>query len=287
MTLSGFSFVRNGMKFAYPFCESILSVLPIVDEFVIAVGRSDDNTLEQIKAINSDKIKIIETVWDDSLREGGKTLAQQTNIALKNISSDWGLYLQADEVVHEKDLPTIQHACKEYLNNAKVEGLLFSYKHFYGSYEYVGDSRRWYRNEIRIVRNNIGINSWGDAQGFRINDRKMKVRNIEAEIFHYGWVKSPTHQQQKQKSFHKLWHSDSWVNEKLGKGEKYDYSHGGKLSRFLGTHPSVMKERIAQQDWEFLYDGFSVRAPIKESFMNWIENKTGFRVGEYKNYELI
>ncbi|MBS4029133.1 MAG: hypothetical protein KGZ58_10940 [Ignavibacteriales bacterium] len=284
MKISGFSFVRNGVKFDYPFRESILSLLPIVDEFVIAVGKSEDDTLEQIRAIDSDKIKIIETVWDDALRDGGKILAQQTNIALDAITGDWGFYVQADEILHEKDLPIIVQACEENIKTKNVEGLLLSYKHFYGSYDYVGNSRRWYRREIRIVRNNIGVRSWGDAQGFRIAERKLRVKSIDAEIYHYGWVKSPFHQQQKQKSFNKLWHSDEWVKQRVGEAEKFDYSDSGKLLPFTGTHPAVMKERVADQNWKFQYNLSDVHETTKEKFLNFVEEKTGKRIGEYRNY---
>ena len=63
MFISGFSMVRNAVKLYYPVKESIESILPIVDEFVIALGNCDDDdqTLEEIKKINSNKIKIIHT----------------------------------------------------------------------------------------------------------------------------------------------------------------------------------------------------------------------------------
>jgi hypothetical protein len=287
MSISGFSFVRNGVKFDYPFCESILSILPLVDEFVIVVGKSEDETLEKVRSIDSDKIKIVETVWEESLREGGKILAQQTNVALENITGDWGFYLQADEVVHENDLPKIKDACEQYFVDKSVEGLLFSYHHFYGSYNYVGNSRRWYRNEIRVVRNRIGVRSWNDAQGFRISERKMRVKKIGAQIFHYGWVKSPVHQQEKQHSFHKLWHSDEWVQAHVGDSKNFDYSQSGKLSLFNGTHPTIMKERIQRQNWNFEYNPFLVREHIREKILNWTEEKTGMRIGEYRNYTLV
>ncbi len=88
MKVSGFSFIRNGQKFGYPFVESIKSILPICDDFYIAVGNSDDDTLEIVKSINSDKIRIIETVWDDSLRAGGQVLAVETNKAFQAIPED-------------------------------------------------------------------------------------------------------------------------------------------------------------------------------------------------------
>jgi glycosyltransferase involved in cell wall biosynthesis len=287
MKISGFSFVRNAVKFDYPFLESISSLLPICDEFVVAVGKSDDDTLKRLREIGSPKIKIIETVWDDALRTGGHVLAQQTNVALDHVTGDWAFYLQADEVVHETDLPGVRDALKRFHADPRVEGLLFSYKHFYGSYDYIGTSRRWYRSEIRVVRNGIGVRSWGDAQGFRIDGRKLRVKGVDGSIYHYGWVKSPDVQMAKQRSFNRLWHSDGWVEQKLGQGASFDYEGGTKLERFTGSHPAVMQERIKSADSKFTYDPSKVKAPLKDTLLEWIESKTGIRIGEYKNYELI
>lgn len=287
MKISGFSFVRNGIKFDYPFLESIQSILHFCDEYVIAVGNSDDGTLEAIQSIRSNKIKIIETVWDETLRSGGAILAQQTNIALDNVTGDWAFYLQADEVVHENDLPIVRRAMEDFLDRRDVEGLLFSYNHFYGNYDFVGDSRRWYRHEIRVVRTGTGVKSRGDAQGFRIGERKLRVKLIPASIYHYGWVKSPEKQQAKQRSFHRLWHPDEWVTKNVGESTTYDYGEGGRLVRFVGSHPSVMRDRIGRQNWSFEYDAASAKVPLKEKMLDWIEEKTGRRFGEYRNYELI
>lgn len=108
MKIAGFTFVRNAIKFDYPIIEAITSILPICDEVVVAVGNSEDDTLGLIKSINSPKIKIIETIWDDSLREGGRVLAVETDKALAAVSPDvdWCFYIQGDEVVHEQYLPT-------------------------------------------------------------------------------------------------------------------------------------------------------------------------------------
>ena len=199
MKVSGFTIIRNAIKFDYPVIEAITSILPICDEFVVAIGNSNDDTLNLIKNIDSPKIKIIETIWDDTLREGGKVLADETNKAMDAISedTDWCFYIQSDEVVHEKYLPNIKTAMKKHLSNPNVEGLLFNYTHFYGSYDFIGVSRSWYKKEIRIVRNDKTIQSYKDAQGFRKNGGKLNVKSIDASIYHYGWVKHPKNQQAK------------------------------------------------------------------------------------------
>ncbi len=241
MKVSGFTFVRNAVKYDYPIVEAITSILPICDEFIVAVGNSEDETLSLIKSINSTKIKIINTVWDDSLREGGAVLAQETDKAFAEVSedSDWAFYIQGDEVVHEDFLNSIQAAMLKHKDNPSVEGLLFKYKHFYGSYDYIGNSRQWYRNEIRIIRNDKRIRSYKDAQGFRKEMRKLQVKAIDASIYHYGWVKPPKAQQAKQETFHKLWHDDKWVKEHVGEEEEFDYSNIDSLVPFNDTHPKV------------------------------------------------
>jgi len=285
--VSGVSFVRNGVMYDYPFVESISSILPLCDECVIAVGDSTDDTRARIEEIHSPTIRIIDTTWDERLREGGRVLAHQTNVALQHIKGDWGFYLQGDEIIHEDDLPTIAKAMEEYQDNPRVEGFLFRYLHFYGSYRYVGHSRQWYRREVRIVRNRIGIESWGDAQGFRRHGRKLKVKAIDATIYHYGWVKPPAVQQLKQLSFNRLWHDDEWVRKNVGAAPAYDYSRGGRLRQFEGTHPALMHDRVASQDWSFEYDERKAQGRVKDRILDWIEEITDWRIGEYRNYELI
>ncbi len=287
MKISGFSFVRNAVQFDYPFLESIQSILPLCDEFILCVGASTDDTLARIRDVRQPKIKIIETVWNDSLRIGGRVLADQTNIALGQVTGDWAFYLQADEVVHQDDLPRIRQAMTEHLADKNVEGLLFSYKHFYGSYSFIGASRRWYRREIRIVRTGIGATSWGDAQGFRIDGRKMRVKLADASIYHYGWVKSPRTQQDKQKNFNRFWHDDAWMSRNVGDAPEYDYARGGRLEGFTGTHPAVMKDRVSSQDWEYSYDPSKLKQPLGERALDWFEWATGIRPGEYRNYVII
>lgn len=288
MKISGFTFIRNGLKLDYPFIEAITSILPICDELIVVAGNSEDETRQSIVDLNEPKIKIIDTVWDENLREGGRILAQQTDIAMQHITGDWGFYIQGDEVIHEKYLATVKQAMFDNLHNPEVQGLLFKYKHFYGSYDYVGDSRKWYRREIRVVRNNIGVSSYRDAQGFRIDNKKLKVKLIDAEIYHYGWVRDPRAQQLKAESFHKLWHDDEWMEQNVAKAEAADYNLLESLAKFDGTHPQVLTERLKRMNWKFNYDP-SLKKPLtfKEKLSNFIENNTGYRFGEYKNYKII
>ncbi|MDB5126394.1 glycosyltransferase family 2 protein, partial [Mucilaginibacter sp.] len=218
MKVSGFTFIRNAVKNDYPIVEAITSILPLCDEFIVALGDSEDETENLINGIGSPKIKIIHTVWDTNVRDGGKVFADETDKAFDAISpdTDWAFYIQGDECVHEKYLPLIKKEMEENLSDSKVEGLLFKYLHFYGSYDYYGHSRRWYRREIRIVRNNKDIRSYRDAQGFRwANNRKIQVKLIDAYIYHYGWVKPPSGLANKLRNFNQFYHDDEWMAQNL------------------------------------------------------------------------
>ena len=258
MKISGFTFVRNVVKFDYPVVESITSILSIVDEFIVSVGNCDDGTLELIQSINSPKIKIHHSVWDDSLKEGGKILAVETDKALAHISpdSDWAFYLQADEVVHENDLPKIVKTAEQYLNKKKVEGLIFKYLHFYGTYDYIGDSRRWYDYEIRLIKNNKRIYSYRDGQGFRKGkDIKLNVKYADAHIYHYGWVRHPHKQLEKLNNFSSLWNGEHFSPPEIDEKENFDFLKDvDSVVPFDGTHPATMQNRLMQKNWQISFD---------------------------------
>ncbi len=291
MKVTGFSFIRNAVNNDYPVVQAILSILPVCDEFVIAVGDCTDNTLELIEGIGSPKIKIIHTVWDESIREGGRTFAQETDKAYAAISkdTDWAFYIQGDECVHENYLPVIKKAMEENLNNKNVEGLLFKYLHFYGSYDFVAFSRRWYRNEVRILKFDPGVHSHRDAQGFRKNGRKIKVKPIDAYIYHYGWVQPPTGLGNKVRNFNKFYHEDSWIQEHLPENIEFDYGNADRLIRFEGTHPQVMQIRIEVSNWKFQVDPtlLKKKMSLRRRILQKIEDLWQWRIGEYKNYKTV
>ena len=290
MKVSGFTIVRNAIKYDYPVVEAITSILPLCDEFIVSVGNSDDDTLALIQGIDSPKIKIVQSVWDDSLREGGRVLAVETDKAYNHVSpdADWAFYIQADEVVHEQYHANIRAAMQQYKDDKSIDGLLFNYLHFYGSYSYVADAYNWYRKEIRIVRKRTDIYSHGDAQGFRKgNSEKLNVKAIDAYVYHYGWVKDPQAQQRKQETFHKLWHDDNWVEQNVVKANEYDYGVIDSLKKFEGTHPAVMQARIARKNWAFEFDTSKSKMKLKYRIRRLIEQVFGVSVGEYRNYRLI
>jgi hypothetical protein len=291
MKIAGFTFIRNAVKNDYAIVEAITSILPICDEFVVAVGKSEDDTLTLIQSIPSDKIKIVETVWDDAKREGGATFALETDKALQAISKDidWAFYIQGDECVHEADLPTVKAAMEANLADANVEGLLFHYRHFYGSYAHVAVSRRWYRREIRVVKMHPGVHSYKDAQGFRKDGKKLKVKLIPAYINHYGWVKPPEGLNNKVRNFTQFYHDDAWLAENVPADYQFDYGNAERLFRFEGSHPAVMADRVARSNWPFYFDPVELeeKMTLRRKILQKIEDLTGYRVGEYKNYRML
>jgi glycosyltransferase involved in cell wall biosynthesis len=286
MKVSGLTFVRDAVKYGYPAVESIQSMLPICDEVVVVAGNSSDDTLQMIRGINSDKIRIIETVWDESLREGGKILAQQTDIALSHCLYDWCFYLQADEVLHEKFYQPLLSSMEENIENHRVQGLLFDYVHFYGSYWTIGTGRQWYRKEVRVVRNKIGVRSFRDAQGFRLNGNKLQVKHSGAQIFHYGWAKPQNQMTAKQKNLDRFWHRDEEIEKKYASAEFQIFGNLEEIALFNDTHPAVMKSRVGECDSTITKILESRRK--RKTLSQWIEEEIlHTRIGEYKNYKLL
>lgn len=265
MKLSGFTMVKNAGKLYYPIKQVIMSILPVVDEFVVALGDCDDDdtTRSQIESIKSDKVKIIDTVWDLNKYPRGMENAHQTDIAKQHCSGDWLFYLQADEVVHEKYLPAIKEACEKYLDDKAVEGFVFKYLHFWGDYDHYHNSHGWYKHEVRIIRKHKDIHSWQSAQSFRripnfdgLNYRQVKGTYMlkcvimDACIYHYGWVRPPHLMKSKSKALDTIHKGTEKVEEMYSKRPaEFDYGPLGILPRFKGTHPRVMQEWIAQFNW--------------------------------------
>ncbi len=253
MKISGFSFARNTVKLYYPLEESIRSILPLCDEFIIAVGKGDDDdtTREVIEGINDPKIRIIDTEWSRVLTKN-QVFAEQTNIALEACTGDWCFYIQCDEVVHEEDLPIIKKRCEDFLVNPDIEGLIFDYLHFWGDYDHIQNGHGWYRKEIRIIRNKSGIKSRNDAQSFRMFDgTKLQVALANARIFHYGWVRPPECMQIKQRMMDESYHGKKKVEEMhKGMPEEFDYGPLGRLDIYKGSHPAAMAKWIRRMDWK-------------------------------------
>ncbi len=255
MLVSGFTAVRNAIKFNYPVVESIKSILPICGEFIVNIGDSEDATLKLIESINNSKIKIIQNAWDLNIK-GGENISRQTNVALSNCRGDWAFYLQADEVVHEKDLPRLNFLMKKYLKDFKIEGFRFEYLHFFGSY-WRFKNKGWYQKENRIIRNGMGIISVGDGKGFMSKDNQhLKRIKTGASIYHYGWVNDMPVMKQRRLNAEALGFIGRLSDEQLRRESSFFEME--QLPVFLNKHPAVMKQRIvshdlSREDWGRIY----------------------------------
>ena len=250
MEVVGFTIVRNAMRYDYPAAESICSLLPLVSKMVVAVGQCDDGTRELVTSIQSDKIQIVDTVWDEAQRQGGTVLAQQTNLALSHCEGDWAAYLQADEVLHENDLDRIESSMRRNQGKKHIEGLSFRYHHFRADYS-IRDPLP-YRNQVRIIRPDQEIQSYGDACGFRKHGRKLRTASTGAWVYHYGYVKPPENMAAKFDYFASLYDGRKVIpGEEQGIDFEWDLR---TCEPFPGSHPAVMEERISKRDWDVPQD---------------------------------
>ena len=245
MKISAFTFIRNGSIFGFPFVESIRSVLPIVDEFVVNVGAGEDDTLERVGAIGDPKIRIVESRWNDRMKAGGYVYGQQKMIAQFNCTGDWAFYLEGDEVVHENDLQKIVDTCRTHLDDQRVEALTFDYYHFYGNANSYLDSPGWYRREARIIRNSIrsyapdGLFWYVEAERSR-HSRYPRAAHTGAAIYHYGWVRSEEEMNRKSENVQKYWNNTH---------RKIDYREIDPdiLREFTGSHPAVIRNWLPKE----------------------------------------
>ncbi|MFM2296159.1 MAG: hypothetical protein RLZZ350_2572 [Verrucomicrobiota bacterium] len=290
MKISGFTFLRNGQKLGYPFVESIRSVLPLVDEFVIALGPCDDATEAMVRAIGDPKIRIIATTWNEKLQPDysikGFVYGQQKSVALFNCTGDWAFYLEADEVLHEQDLPKIRGAMEQHLDNPRVEALAFDYLHFYGNANTYVWSPGWYRSEVRIIRNTIP--AWA-SEGLFFNvvvghkqSRYPRAAHTGATIYHYGWVRSETQMNQKLTDV-----KNNWTAATLPP-IRYGNIDATILREFTGQHPRTMLSWLPPATGIFQADP-NHRLTKREKKHRWmlkLENWLGLRFDK-KHYQRV
>jgi len=251
MKVSAFTFIKNGGILGYPFIQSIKSILPIVDEFVINVGSGEDNTLEVIQAINDPKIRIIQSCWNDNMKNRGYVYGQQKMVAQFNCTGDWAFYIEGDEIYHENDLDRIYMSMKENLDNPEVEALIFDFYHFYGNANSYLDSPGWYRSEARIIKNSLRTYAPDGLFWLVLDSNKTgrypKAKHTGAKCYHYGWVRSEAQMNLKSKKVQKYWG---------GEANKIDYSKMDQsiIKEFKGSHPKIIQDWIPKETGVFVAD---------------------------------
>ena len=284
--VSGFTIVRNAIKLDFPVEASIRSILPICDEVVVNVGKSEDETLDLVRSIGDPKIRIIETEWDMSRRN--TVLGLETHRAMRACIHPWGVYIQADEVLHERGAKELAAVIQQADGDPRIEGLLVRYLHFYAGFDTVATHRRWYRREVRAVRlaPELNIRPYQGAQGFRVGaqHRRIRARLTGAEMFHYGWARPAQALREKRDLGRTMYPwRDADVNLPL-----LAWMPG--LKQFQGMHPEVARDWIAarQLDPERIIGPRKFRARFLRYYLSTaIEQLTGIRVFEFRNYEIV
>tara|TARA_B110000008_G_scaffold252728_1_gene267525 strand:- start:4405 stop:5262 length:858 start_codon:yes stop_codon:yes gene_type:complete len=285
MKVSAFTFIKNGQILGYPFIESIKSILEIVDEFVINVGESEDETFELVQAIDSKKIRIINSKWNDSLQTKGYVYGQQKMISQFNCTGDWAFYIEADEVYHEDELNKINNCMKENLDNPNVEALVFDFYHFYGNANSYLDSPGWYRSEARIIKNSIRTYAPDGLFWLVLENNKKgrypKAKHTGAHCYHYGWVRTEQQMNLKSQRVQKYWGK---------KPSKVDYSQIDQsiIKEFLGEHPAVIKGWLPHENGVYKADSNYVlsKKQKKHRIMIKAENFLGLDLSK-KHYKLV
>ena len=285
MKVSAFTFIKNGHLLGYPFLQSIKSILPIVDEFVINVGMSEDDTLEMIKSLKDNKIRIINSKWNDEMRDRGYVYGQQKMIAQFNCTGDWVFYIEGDEVYHERDLEKIKKSMEIHLHDSKVEALVFDFNHFYGNANSVLNSPGWYRSEARIIKNSI--RSYAPDGLFWLvlasnkNGRYPRAKRTGATCYHYGWVRSENQMNLKSRKVQKYWGGEPVI---------IDYSQMDQsiIKEFQGSHPEIIKDWLPKEEGLYKADP-SYRLTQKQKKHRMIikfENFFGLDLSK-KHYKLV
>lgn len=292
---SGFTIIRNGDSLGYPYLESLRSLAPLVDELVVAVGEGADTTRASLEALRPElpcELRLLDSPWDPQNLKGGDELARQTNVALAACRHEVCFYLQADEVLHEAEYPQMRADLERFANDAQVDALAFPWRHFYGRYDCIVESKNWYRREIRVIKKSSGLQSYGDAQGFRIPTgdgrwRKACAALGRAHILHYGWVRPPQVMAAKTEALDRLWHGSARDGLALAT-TIYVRQYG--MKKYTGKHPKVMQDRV-ENFGDF--DPFRHQAPpkfwrsLRLRATACIEDLTGWRPGEFKNYRSL
>jgi glycosyltransferase involved in cell wall biosynthesis len=248
MRVSAFTFIKNGEILGYPFVESIKSILPIVDEFVIAVGESEDDTLNIINSIGSDKIRVIETKWNESMKDRGYVYGQQKMVAQFNCTGDWAFYLEGDEVMHEEDLDKLYECMKKHKDDDEVEAIVFDYYHFYGNANSYLWSPGWYRRAPRVIKNSIRSYAPDGLFWLVLDKNKIgrypKAVECGAKMYHYGWVRSEEQMNLKSQKVQKYWNK---------KHSNIDYKEidPSIITEFKGTHPKIVQEWLPKDSGLF------------------------------------
>jgi hypothetical protein len=286
--LSGFTIVRNAVKLDFPIVPAIKSVLEVCDEVVVNVGESEDETRDLVTSVKDPRVRIIDTKWDFTKKN--IMLSIETQRAMDACRGSWGIYIQADEVLHERGAHILKECVGQWDQDPAVEGLLVNYLHFYGGFDTIATNRRWYRREVRCVRLGKDIRPYQGAQGFRVGPdyRRIRARITGADMFHYGWARPAQAIQQKLEISKTIY---PWGGNRFDKEQARGHLEWIPLLRpFTATHPAAAAEWIAERRDD--PDRVIGPAKFKLEHLRYyasdvVERLTGARLFEFRNYVVV
>jgi hypothetical protein len=125
------------------------------------------------------------------------------------------------------------------------------------------------------------------------------VARVDAEIYHYGWVRPPHLMQNKRRALDTVHWGRSRAAEYYEKAPSvFDYGPLDRLAVFEGTHPEVMRDMIARMDWQEHLQPTGRPNPYREPHkherlkyrvLTFLENRIlkGRQIGGFKNYRLL
>ena len=283
--ISGFTIVRNAVKLDFPVVESIRSVLPVCEEFVVNVGKSEDDTLELIRSIGDARIRIVEAEWDWS--DKILALGRETRRAMEACRFP-GASTSRPTRCWARGAEVLRRTVQEVDGDRGVEGLLLKYLHFYGDFSTIATNRRWYQREVRCMRlgPDFDVRPYLDAQGFRVGptNRRIRVRDTDAVMFHYGWARPPASIQKKREFTRSLYPEKE-------QGERPLLPWIPLLRPFTGEHPMVARSWVAERtpaagELRVSEPRFDWRWPRLYA-SNVIKHLTGIHPFEFRNYTVV
>ena len=164
--------------------------------------------------------------------------------------------------------------------------MVFDYRHFYGTADWVSISPGWYRRECRLIRNTIRSYA-PDSQYWLVTTDHKKGRDpkaalANAHIYHYGWIRRNEDMQKKLDQVSKYWATAATQVH-------YNKFDRRALSAFTGSHPAIAKQWLANEAEQVLRldpDYTPTKKENKYHLMRQIETLTGFDFSR-KHFKLV
>ena len=244
-TISVYTTTYNAIDQEYCVVEGIKSALCFADEVIVLDSHSTDETIDAIKSIGDQRIKVYYIDWLPSIGWAMYKIAK--SMAIGRCTKDWCILMDADEVFHEDEYDKIKKI-PEKLGKDLI-GVKFNTLHFYKDYEHIlNGCAKWkdlYTNKVYMVKNGLGIHHGNsgmdidahlDRHGMPLNQELLVHLNIN--VFHYGHLRSDEAYLKKQNRMHSFYEGKVIENKEVNHIDIRD------LGTFSGKHPINMRNRI-------------------------------------------